>query len=69
MKSEDKIFVCPICYKVIISGRRPSNCNHLFSKKCLSIWNKQSHSCPLCRKYFNKIIIEDSILPWLYSNK
>ena len=69
MKPDDEILFCPICYKMIFKGRRPSSCNHFFCENCLYIWNKQSNHCPICRKYFSKIIIEDNVLPWAYSNK
>ncbi len=41
---------CCICLEEINTDIVITQCYHLFHKKCLSLWTK--NSCPSCRKFF-----------------
>lgn len=42
---------CPICYEVITAKTRDvTSCNHMFHKKCLSMWLAAHDTCPCCRE-------------------
>jgi hypothetical protein len=62
IKKEDKLIqnneVCAIClnnYKTNEYKRELNKCNHIFHKKCIDKWfkNSDNKSCPLCRINYN----------------
>ena len=44
--------ICIICLQDFNSNNNLQElaCNHLFHESCLSIWNRISEACPICRK-------------------
>ena len=55
----DKEIRCPICLARVGIATKPSSCNHVFCKPCISNWNKLSNKCPVCRKIFDDIFYVD----------
>jgi hypothetical protein len=45
---EEDDYECPISYENIKKGLK-TKCGHIFEKKCIEKWLKQSNKCPLCR--------------------
>jgi hypothetical protein len=42
--------ICSICQDDITEDRAQIACDHCFHSKCLAPWQKQTNSCPNCRK-------------------
>ena len=52
-----KVNTCSICLDDVLNSGKKVKCGHLFHKKCIDEWIKQSNECPNCRlKIDNKII-------------
>ncbi|VAI84940.1 unnamed protein product [Triticum turgidum subsp. durum] len=53
-RSSEKKLVCAICLDEFLHreacGQVPA-CRHFFHRRCVDVWKKSSHSCPLCRHY------------------
>jgi hypothetical protein len=39
---------CPICLEDL-KDFQVTQCGHMFHKKCLRAWRRESHTCPTCR--------------------
>lgn len=52
----DASSVCPICLNICILPAKPNKCMHIFCFNCINAWFSIKKRCPLCRKYFNKIL-------------
>lgn len=50
----DQELVCPLCYGVLEEPMQGSSCDHLFCRKCIRDWLKQSSKCPVDRKYLSE---------------
>ncbi|KAM3209208.1 hypothetical protein ACQJBY_063724 [Aegilops geniculata] len=46
--------VCAICLDEFLHGEACGEvpaCRHFFHRRCVDVWKKSSHTCPLCRHY------------------
>ena len=43
-------FQCPICLEHITENMQQLHCTHKFCNPCLSKWNREHNTCPICRK-------------------
>lgn len=46
----DEEEVCPICFERDVDAALTS-CDHMFCKKCITMWRKNHTTCPICRKH------------------
>ena len=50
---------CPICSDIITEEKVvTTSCGHLFCKPCLEQWMNVGDTCPTCRKYQKKALVE-----------
>ena len=54
--TQNSIPLCAICLTKCRLPSIPNGCTHNFCFQCIKIWSKTKKSCPLCRRYFDKII-------------
>ena len=52
----EKVPICPICLNSCNFPSTPDNCGHIYCYRCLKSWSKNKKICPLCRRFFSKIL-------------
>jgi hypothetical protein len=47
---------CSICLEYLCNDENitETQCNHIFHKKCISLWLTKSNDCPLCNSFIKK---------------
>jgi hypothetical protein len=47
---------CSICWCNTKNSNRITNCGHYFHSECISHWQKQNNTCPMCRTDISQLI-------------